>query len=142
MYPQPDGKTIEKGSMINPADGHITDYEELWSDLEPKAVLSQTTGENRRICAVLVLEDDANKARGMVVRVGQYAQGVLRVGEEVDVERWEWEEGKERGWRRAVKIGGFFQPCGAVMMEEGLKVGREVKWGEGWVWKCVELAEF
>lgn len=139
MYPQPDGRTLEKGSMVNPSTGKLTDYQEMWRDLDPVATIHEDRDEVKA-CVVLMLEDNAHKAKGMVVRVGQFCQGVLRIGHRFSLERWDW-KGKEEGWKRAVRIGDFWLPCGVATEEGTLKMDGEVKYGE-FVWKVVELSHF
>ena len=144
MFPQTDGRTIEKGKMVNPATGRMTNYEECWEDVEPVATSTESDersqGEGKRVCAVLQLHDDANKARGMVVRVGQFCQGFLRVGEYLSVERWSWTE--EGGWQRERRIGSLWVPCGILLKDtEKLAVGDRVTHGE-FVWKVVETGMF
>lgn len=34
MYALADGRTLEKGAMVNPATGVMTEYEEIWKDVE------------------------------------------------------------------------------------------------------------
>ncbi|KAK1706339.1 hypothetical protein BDP67DRAFT_476512 [Colletotrichum lupini] len=115
MYEQPDGLTLEKGRMVNPATGAETDYEELWRDVEPVT----TSG-----------------ARGMVVWLGRFCQGISRVGEEVAAERWEWKEGE--GWRRTVRIGDRALPCEVLLMTgAALSVGTHVVHEEV-VWDVLE----
>lgn len=130
----PNDRTLETGNMTNPATGEATDYEEIWLDAP---VLSTGKGEGK-LCAVLVLEDGEHEARGMVVRVGQFCQGVLRVGEGFTLERWEWRE--EGGWRREVRMGDLWVPCGVLLEGERVAVGGEVRFGE-FVWKVVEVGE-
>ncbi|KAK5169873.1 uncharacterized protein LTR77_005851 [Saxophila tyrrhenica] len=133
MFPQPDGRTLETGSMVNPASGKVEAYEEMWADPEPTGA-----GEEGKVCKVLILRDEAHEARGMVVRVGQFCQGVLRIGEAFALERWGWRE--HGGWRREVRMGDLWLPCGVPCDGERVKLGGEVKYGDH-VWKCVELAE-
>ncbi|CAN8100827.1 unnamed protein product [Discula destructiva] len=98
MFPQPDGTTLEKGRMVNPATGDESDYEELWRDGEPKHLPSVAK------CTVLQLHDDAQDTRGLFVQLGQYAQGVLRVGDVFTAERWLWRQ-SDLKWERAFSIG-------------------------------------
>src|ERR1700712_1231817 len=60
MYPQTDGRTLEKGCMVNPATGKLTDYEEVWKDLDAIAVGKDSSEEERQkaCCVVLHLQDD------------------------------------------------------------------------------------
>ena len=135
MLPQKDGTTLERGTMVNPATGQMTDYEECWSDVEP----TSTNSDSERLCVVLQLHDDANNARGVVVRIGQYCQGLLRVGEQLALERWEWK--KETGWNRVTRMGDMWLPCGVALDDSKLKIDGEVTYGQ-YLWKVVELAEF
>ncbi|KAK4539222.1 hypothetical protein LTR36_000877 [Oleoguttula mirabilis] len=140
MYPKAGGRTLETGSMVDPATGKLTEYEEMWKDLQPVAVGQDSEEDGRKGCVVLQLQDDEHEARGVVVRVGQYVQGVLRVGKRFSLERWEW-KGKEEGWKRLVRIGDLWVPCGVATEEGRLEVGGEVKHGE-FVWKVIEHSYF
>ncbi|RGP59778.1 hypothetical protein FLONG3_11100 [Fusarium longipes] len=130
MYPQPDDLTLEKGSMANPETGIDTAYEELWHDATPTAV----PGESGVRALVLQTEDKEKGARGCVVRLGRYAQGLIRVGEEIALERWEWTEG---GWKRTVRMGNEDLPIEKILGEENLEEDDGVDVG-GRTWKVVE----
>ena len=123
--------------MVNPATGKPTDYEEMWEDREP--LTTSPDDDLRRKCVVLQLHDDGHEARGMVMRVGQFCQGLLRVGESLSLERWVWKE--DGGWKREVRIGSLWLPCGVMLEGERLRLGGEVKHGD-FVWKVLELSEF
>lgn len=141
MYPQTDGRTLEKGSMVNPATGKLTEYEELWKDLDPTVIKKEPKEDAPKVsCVVLQLQDDEHEARGVVVRLGQYCQGVLRVGKHFSLERWEWKCEKE-GWKRLVRIGDLWVPCGVATEDERLALDGEVKHGE-YVWKVIEKSYF
>ncbi|CCF45250.1 hypothetical protein CH063_03553 [Colletotrichum higginsianum] len=115
MYEQADGLTLEKGRMVNPATGEETDYEELWRDVEPAAVAG---------------------ARGSVVWLGRFCQGISRVGEDVTAERWEWRD--DGGWRRTMRIGERGLPCEALLKTGALlTVGAHVV-HEDLVWDVLE----
>lgn len=154
MYSQSDGRTLEKGSMVNPATGRMTEYEEMWKDIEPVATVTgnvtPSEAERMRVCIVLMLDDEQHEARGMVVRVGQFCQGIIRTGQYFSLERWVWMKNGEkkgdeieRSWRRTSRIGNFWLPCGPAMEAEmgRLKLGGEVKYGE-FLWTVVELKIF
>ncbi|KAB5528047.1 hypothetical protein GE09DRAFT_1253726 [Coniochaeta sp. 2T2.1] len=88
----PDGRSVEVGSMVNPATGVLTPYEEIWQE-----------GEVDPDEGGMVLQTDdqqgGRRRRGMVVRVGRHIQGILRVGEGVGVQRWERSgEHEDGGW--------------------------------------------
>ncbi|EME76932.1 uncharacterized protein MYCFIDRAFT_111364, partial [Pseudocercospora fijiensis CIRAD86] len=137
MFPQPNGQglTLESGSMLNVSTNQIEKYEEMWLEIPPRTTnKSNKTAENVEV-VVLELWDDEAGTRGMVVRVGSFCQGVVRRGEGFSVERWEWEE--KGGWRRVVRMGDLWMPCGVAMERGELVVGGKVRFGED-VWGIVE----
>ncbi|KAM0425188.1 hypothetical protein ACHAPT_009505 [Fusarium lateritium] len=129
MYPQPNELTLEKGTMINPDTGIDGEYEELWHDVDPTAV----PGEPGVRVLVLQLHDDEHGARGSVVRLGRHVQGLVRVGNEIALERWEWDE----GWKRTVRMGEVELPCEKILKGEKLSEGDVVDVG-GRLWMVVE----
>lgn len=92
------------------------------------------------VSCVLQHEDSARTSRGMVIRVGQFCQGVLRAGDEFAAERWEWTE--QGGWRKVFASGsnGLNMPCDVAchFATNKLRIGSEVVYGPGEVWQCVE----
>ena len=135
MYPQDNGEVLEYGAMVNPEKGIVEKYEECWVDLEPKRVGT----EERLKCWALKMEEKGEEGevvRGMIVRIGEYIQGVVRRGGEVAVGRWVWSEGKD--WERLVGIGKLDVP--AEVLEVGYKIHQEEKFmsGDGLEWVCVE----
>lgn len=127
MYPQDDGSTLEKGSMVNPDTGIDTAYEEVWDDEEPR----QTTSE--QVCVVLRYED--GDGRGLVVRLGRYSQGFFKIGEDVSLERWEWKDSRAV---QVVSMGKGEFPCKETL-ERVYKLGEEVVIGDK-KWTVVEVA--
>jgi len=129
----PDGTALEKGRMVDPATGLERDYEEVWREVEP---LGRTADGADARCVVLRLEDEAAHARGMIVLLGQFCQGVLRVEDEVAVERWELDGAV---WGKAVGV--CSRPLLAKMMPRipGLRLGDTVEDGS-LVWKVIESA--
>lgn len=136
MYPQPDGTVLEKGSMVNPATGLMTDYEELWMDLES----GSTTKDEMRWSLVLSLDDKLNRAKGMVIRVGEHVQGIVKNDGRITVERWVWEDSRlgVKDWTRKVRLGDDFLPCSVLFQPEGMHSGGKVRYGEFW-WAIKEL---
>ncbi|KAF4552281.1 Hypothetical protein D9617_10g072620 [Elsinoe fawcettii] len=141
LFPQPDGRSLETGTMLNPATGKVEAYEEMWSDGHVTPIGKE---EGKRAVILDLREVDAGGrewAKGMVVRVGKWVQGIVKVvreggGEgmvEVSCERWEY---AEKGWERRVKIGRLWLPC-AITWEEGVRVGKEVRYGD-WNWVVME----
>ncbi|KAL8417617.1 hypothetical protein RB594_001325 [Gaeumannomyces avenae] len=148
MFPQGGDETLEKGRMVNPATGVEADYEELWADEVPAAIPAaaaaaegggEAVAESGPRCVVLRLEDVGRGARGMVVLLGRHCQGLIRVGEELGVERWQWRE--DEGWRAAARIGTVPVPCEQAFtrLSELLEVGKELREGDN-VWEVVEHA--
>lgn len=140
MYAQPDGlSTLEKGQMMNPATGKDTEYEEMWFDPPPK-----TTGGDKPLCVVLMMEDAERGKKGMFVRLGEWAQVFVRDGPgEADLvaERWEWRD-DGRGWRRRVRLGNGDRrlPSKEVLDAAEVKIGGEFRVGDE-TWRVVEAAE-
>ena len=157
--PQGNGtsETLESGKMVNPATGQVQGYEELWKDIP-----AQTVGKEKSpVTVVLRAENPLMATRGMIIRVGSWCQGIVRVGNEVGVERWRyrvvasgikgansgiydgtqdgerWEEG---GWERVVKAGEPSLPCGVCWERPELKVGGEVYNG-GLKWEVIEKVD-
>ncbi|KAB5585226.1 hypothetical protein GE09DRAFT_19101 [Coniochaeta sp. 2T2.1] len=89
----PDGRSVEVGSMANPATGIVTPYEEVWMEGEVDA------GEGGMVLQTETPEEGGRR-RGVVVRVGGRIQGILRVGDGVGVQRWE--RSGEDGWWEVV----------------------------------------
>lgn len=86
MYPQPDGTTLEKGAMAHPETGLITKYEEVWQDLEPQPI-----GQcEDSVSYVLKLDEPTSEVKGVLIRIGEYIEGVLREKDSVSAIRWEW----------------------------------------------------
>ncbi|KAG8673587.1 hypothetical protein FPOAC2_07033 [Fusarium poae] len=133
MYPQPgEDLTLEKGSMVNPDTGVDTAYEELWHDATPTAI----PGETDVRALVLQTEDEEKGVRGCVVRLGRYAQGLIRVGKKIALERWEWMEG---GWKRTVRMGDEELPIEKILGEDTLEENDSVDVG-GRTWNVIEAS--
>ncbi|KAK0715470.1 hypothetical protein B0H67DRAFT_645217 [Lasiosphaeris hirsuta] len=136
--PQPDGTVLEKGRMVNPTTGRETDYEEVWHSDTIDAVHGAT------VCIVLKLqrdeEDSSPLERGMVVRLGQYCQAIVRKGPgdgDVTVERLKWDDATEE-WVKQVRIGDAEVPTDfATYFGIEAMVGDNILVGED-VWTVVE----
>lgn len=86
MWTQPNGDVLEQGKMTEPGTGVVTAYEELWGDLAVEII-----GQEQAFASVVLrTQDDRVGARGMVVRVGGWCQGILKVGNDITIERWHW----------------------------------------------------
>ncbi|XP_055310571.1 uncharacterized protein LOC129573684 [Sitodiplosis mosellana] len=123
MYPQPDGTTIEKGHMVNPDTGIVTAYEEVWDDKDVPST------DEAQVCVVLKYENGDDK--GMVVKLGKYCQGFMKIGEQMSLERWEWTV-------RTIQMGTEELPS-KLVMERKFILGEDVEVA-GRSWKVVEIA--
>jgi len=137
MYTQPGGDILECGEHINKMTGEVEKYEELWGDVPVQQVGEGTEGADGHISVVAKAEDTERKIRGVIVRVGDWCEGILKEGEEITVERWHWTEGG--GWERIARLGrGRLLSC-ALMFDEGMiKVGKGYGY-EGLEWQIVEI---
>lgn len=85
LYAVGPARTLEHGVAWHPQLGRVAGHEEMWADVE-----AQGTGARAKVCVVLRAEDAEKGVRGVVVRVGQFVQGILGVGGSVATERWVW----------------------------------------------------
>jgi hypothetical protein len=134
IFPQDDGRTLETGRMVNPATGKLTDYEEVWADLEAEKV--KVLGLAR--CVVLELKEPGDEQRGMVVCLGGYCQGVVRHGDKFTADRWLWEDGK---WQRKYHVGDLCIPdpdhLHGIATSMGVKTRETTSRG----WLVVEMSD-
>lgn len=126
MYPLSDGTTLEKGMMINPDTGIVTAYEEIWDDVD---VFSTHAAQ---VCVVLKYENI--DARGMVIKLGKYCQGFMKIGENITLERWEWNEQAVC----TVRIGTHELPC-RLAMEKDFTLDEKIIVADR-CWTVVEIA--
>lgn len=127
------GESLERGEMVNPRTGKTERYEECWIDGLTKDVPGWKGW-------VLKWEgnDEAGSGRGLMARVGHLVQGVLRIGDEVAVGRWEIAasgDGKDE-IKAIAEVGNaksFFRG-----LSDTLKVGDSAKAENGQTWICVE----
>ncbi|KAF2133444.1 hypothetical protein P153DRAFT_332231 [Dothidotthia symphoricarpi CBS 119687] len=135
MYPIDTDLTLEHGHAFQPLMHAVKTHEEMWRDVS--TLSTNSTGS--KICVVLRCHADAAGVRGVIVRVGQFCQGIVMKGEQVTAERWEFDfegEGKEEtgNWKRIGKVGDLFLPCAVAFRPEILKQGGRVKyWDFEWV---------
>ena len=124
MWVQPNGDILEKGKNKDPATGEETEYEELWHDLQVEAFGKK----HNRSSLVMRADLPQRNIKGMAIKIGSWCEGILKVEDELTVERWEWkptdsasnvasaeasqEDGRTRnGWVRTFKIGKGTLPC-------------------------------
>ncbi|KAG0639844.1 hypothetical protein HOY80DRAFT_961217 [Tuber brumale] len=145
--PLPNGDILEKGRMVDDEDGQVKDYEEVWRNVDIDEGVA------------LVLECDYEGAKGRVVRVGGYCQGMIKVGERTSCERHVRDRGNGK-WGRVYRCGDVETPCdlacldrglleggdevralgedgGRATLEKGLSVGNSFK-VHGYTWKVTE----
>lgn len=137
MYPQPNHTTLELGAMYNPLTNSEQAYEEVWIDY------SASTVNGSRWSVVVDLEDLEHKAKGRVVRVGEHCQAILKVGDQVTVERWKFEASTlykdgMSDWKRVARLGDLFVPVSLAFKPESLIEGNTLTFGDyKWVVKEV-----
>ena len=157
MFTLPDGRALEHGYAPD-AGGVERSHEEMWRDEE----VESTSKAGTRVCAVLRCADYEAGVRGVVVRLGQFVQGLLCGPEGVTCERWEFggrvegeeeededgedeegedEEGESRLWERTARVGNGFVPCAVLMRPSLLVLGGEVRYGSV-LWRVEELWEW
>ncbi|ETS81679.1 hypothetical protein PFICI_06681 [Pestalotiopsis fici W106-1] len=133
MSPLDGNRVLEEGTMMNPETGLQTDYEEIWNDEEPKAVPSDTGSH------IVVLDyqgNDGAAQRGRVVKLGKYCQGLLRDGDAITAERWEWRQ--DRGWYMSKNVNKSTQiPCEHVLDNWNKAKGTTFEYS-GRTWTVIE----
>ncbi len=153
MYDLGNGLCLEHGHAWHPHLGRVAGHEELWRDVEVRS----TTDDGGKVCVVLRCEgkgDGDGGVRGVVVRVGQFVEGIVRVGERVATERWEFRfkdedggggregtGGLKKGWMRVARTRDLFLPCAVTFMPEVLGLGGRVTYGD-FEWVVEEVWEW
>ena len=124
MWVQPNGDILEKGKNKDPITGEETEYEELWHDLHVEAFGKK----DNRSSLVIRVDDPERNVRGIAIKIGGWCEGILKMEDELTVERWEWKptdstsdvaiteasKGDERtpnDWVRTFRIGKGTLPC-------------------------------
>lgn len=160
MWVQPNGDILEKGKSKDTATGEEIEYEELWHDLHVEAFGKK----DNRSSLVIRADNPERNIRGMAIKIGGWCEGILRVEDELTVERWEWkspidmaskvassETNKESGrtfndWVRTIKIGKRTLPCKELCERTGGKFGLNAvltsstdnEWKKDIEWKVAE----
>ncbi|EDU51467.1 hypothetical protein PtrSN002B_000605 [Pyrenophora tritici-repentis] len=142
MYPIAKDLTLEVGHAFHPALGAVKTHEEMWRDVDAVA----TNEAGTKLCVVLRCQADHAGVRGLVVRVGQFCQGIIMQRESTTVERWEWDdnhpgETEKEKWQRTVRIGGAFLPCSVALRAEVLGLGAVIRFHD-FEWVVEELWEW
>jgi hypothetical protein len=148
MYPQKDGKCLEKGSMVDPATGKETEYEEIWEDLD----LTYPAGLKHKYYVLTLDHEDKDGfhvSRGVTMQLGCWFQSMLRnendeAANEVGAARWKWDE-SEGNWDLVARAGDKIRLPAPYDVEEvlsmpGDRVGQKVQiFGKAWT--CRELGQ-
>ncbi|THW64345.1 hypothetical protein D6D25_02057 [Aureobasidium pullulans] len=127
MYPQNENLTLELGSMYNPLTRSEQPYEEHWADFSASPV------DGKRWSIVIDLDDPGHRAKGRVIRVGEHCQAILKVGEQVSVERWKFETSEVEGqgaWKRLARLGDMFLPVSLTFIPERVVEGNTLTYGD------------
>ncbi|MCJ1415738.1 hypothetical protein MMC32_002071 [Xylographa parallela] len=132
MYEQENGDVLECGQNIDADTGEVKKYEELWHDVGVQLVGQ----EKHHVCVVLMADDKSHNTKGMIVRVGNWCQGILKVGEETTVERWQWSHGDQ--WQIVAKLGQKSLICETTFHGTSLEIGKVIRHHD-LDWKTVEL---
>jgi hypothetical protein len=137
-HPTNPALTLERGSMVNPDTGIVTDYEELWRSEPVEPVVEEEVR-----CLALQWQGDEEKSgqvrRGLLVRLGEYCQAFARDGDDITVERLRWDAGRQR-WVSQVRIGQKDLPIPfATGSLRDVRLGDRVVVG-GDSWEVVERA--
>lgn len=134
------GETLESGRMVNPDTGAMQRYEECWVDEEPRE------GEASEGWVLRHHDDEeeekkegagAGGGRGMMVKIGGRIQGVLRVGAEVAVGRWEIAPGSSL-WTAVAEIGRMANTGFPTGLPAAPAVGGKVRAQDDRQWVCLE----
>lgn len=85
-FPKELAYELEIGSMTNLDSGVEQRYEEIWADIEVHS------GGVKQVCAVIRLNDDQAGTRGLIVRVGEWCQGIMKTRSgDVAADRCRWD---------------------------------------------------
>ena len=153
MYNLPNGDVLERGENVDSETGKVQIYEELWRDLDVETI----PGEGRRVCTVLQVENAEEGIRGLIIRVGGYAEGLMSErGKGVTAERWQWfdseasnqlgdgygraanEMGEYGGWVRTARLGDGAMPCTKLFVDSDVvREGEIIRFGR-LDWRVVE----
>jgi hypothetical protein len=149
MYPQKDGKTLEKGSMVNPETNKETEYEEVWEDL-PLDCPANLDYESYIITLDLVDDEGVGRARSVVMQLGCWFQSVFRCEQDnasgstktdVSAARYKW-DAKGARWDLIASLGFPGSPTPNIIEEmlnkANTQAGETLRLGFR-DWKCEEI---
>ena len=159
MWVQPNGDLLEKGKNEDPVTGEVTEYEELWHDLSVESFGKK----HNRSSLVMRADQPERNTSGLAIKIGGWCEGILKVGDELTAERWEWKptdcasdvdspeaikdhRRTHNDWVRTFKVGHGILPCKAICSRTygrfGLNAVRkstpEISWESDIEWKVLE----
>ncbi|KAF3048783.1 hypothetical protein E8E11_009287 [Didymella keratinophila] len=151
MYDLGEGLFLEHGHAFHPHLGRVAGHEELWRDVGvlPTGSAPMDGGNTKmgKVCVLLRCHNEVEQIRGVVIRVGQFCQGILQHGQVTTTERWEFDaedksdEQNEKKWKRTARTGDAFLPCAVTFRTEIVQLGGRVSYAgfewvveEAWVW--------
>jgi len=127
------GDELETGEMLNPETGKVEAYEEVWRDAKvPVGTQVLVLQLQRRYVY-------ATDVRGIFVRIGGWAQGVVRSNDGVTARRWKF----ENAWQEVATYGASPRyvpsPSGDKLSETKVDIpGSTFGDDSAWQWKVVE----
>jgi hypothetical protein len=156
--------------MMKPGTGQLQAYEEAWVDipLKPDAegkiwtvVLhfsqDHSGHDEERLPHSVGARESApsssmtSSSCGVIVRIADRCQGIVRIGDRVTIEQWETdplvsgleaasidEKQASGAWKRVMRVGDDFLPCAVAFQPERVAVGSEVEYGS-MAWKVMEV---
>ncbi|KAI0701559.1 hypothetical protein C8T65DRAFT_579536 [Cerioporus squamosus] len=143
MFPHPTlpDVELERGRMRHPESGDVREYEEAWKHVDVAPDPAGELHEGSRVSVFLEMDEkdegSGRRRRGMISRVGQYCQGIVRDGKGVSVQRWSWADGE--GWKKVAQIGDASMACDTTWRED-LKEGDSVhRDGHSWFVKAAKV---
>ena len=158
MLVQENEDVLERGKQRHPDTGEETEYEELWHDLE---VIPLGKKRNRS-SLVMKANDPERSVRGLAVKIGGWCQAILKVNDDLTIERWErrpvkssdgsastdeaLQERTRNDWVRTFRLGKGTLPCefmcSNTLGKIGLNTAQRYQTDEDWAseteWKVLE----
>lgn len=137
MYAMSETQTLEHGSAPNFQTGAMQSYEEMWTDLP----ILPCSPSRSKYAVVLRLDNAQYRVRGVVVRLGQFCQGIVMKEKYCTIERWQFKRERESEageWKRVARIGDQMLPCATTFKPEGLIQGGKIRYGD-YEWEVDEL---
>ena len=117
------------------------EYEELWGNVDVLPI--KPLGGDRPVRSCVVLRHEkANESKGLVVRVGQYIQGMMKSPSGIRLERWEWHASPGSGqgegvWEKTFGSGEGQLPCRRIIKGLDISFGESLSLGDD-QWEVLE----